>query len=276
MAETIELDPITGLPKKKLTATDPYSGQEFSAGSVNTETPSYKAYNPDTAGVQNIAGSATGYESAQGSAIKQLSDMITNGGLSAQQKATYYNAGAGTINDTAAAQKEAAQQDAYARGLGQSGVLSRSYGNVDKNTQQSLANLQADIESKSEASLADAISKVQSGIKSQQETALQKAQLAQQGEELRATLAMDENNYTKFMTQLKSTESMSNADRELALEKLAADYGLSKEELDQAKEQADREFWGDILGGGISGIASLLGGPAAGASASILSKLLGL
>lgn len=273
MADDYIIDPVTGQRKRRVVATD---GTEFTSTDVSTTTPAYKPYNPDTGAVNAAANQATGYEGTQDSAIKQLTAMIEGGGLSAEQRATMFNAGKTALEDTATSQKAQAEMDAYSRGLGQSGVLSRSYGAIDKNTQQGIGQLSSDIEQKAIDQISQAISQTQSGIKSQQETALQKAQLVQQGEELRAKLSMDENNYNAMMTQLKSTESMSNADRELALKELATQYGLSVAEMAAAKEQADKEFMGDILGGLIGGAGTLLAGPAGGATASVLAKLLGL
>jgi len=244
--------------------------------------PSWQAYQPSkvqtgyTVNQGNVM--QTPYTPMQGGVNKALSGMLQGGGYSPQAKQTMYAGAMAPVQEEAQKQREQAQADAYSRGLGGSGVLSRSYGNIDQSVLSRSAEVSGGIEAASAQNAAqnvlNAIGAYQSGQASQQDIQLSleqmrqqnattNAQLSQQYEQLKAQTNLDDRNMQLMLAQLEQAAYKTGADQELAWSQLR---NLSAAQLEQGKWVAEQqaksknmEFWGSLISN-IIGSGAILGG----------------
>lgn len=156
---------------------------------------------------------------------------------------------------------------AYARGLGQSGVLQRSLTDIQKGVGSSIASLAGQIEQQGAAQMMPAIQAVQTGQQNLQQMMLNQANynadLAQRHEQLAGELNMKQGDLETAMAQINATLDMSDADRKVKLAEIQNQYQLdaTKIEVLQREAQKDRvaSFFSNLLGGAADiGIAKYL------------------
>jgi hypothetical protein len=237
-------------------ATGPSGDSYFNPNTINTALPQQL----------KAASSSTPYDTAQTSAIQKLYDIANNGGYTPAQINTFMTGTEAGLQPQIDAAKLAAKNDAYARGLGGSSVLSANYANIDKGKIASLAQALAGYTQQGAAMVPGAISAIQQGVSSNQNLALQYNQmqmdLEKQKNDFAQQIGMDRATSQRFYDQLAATVSMSNADREVAMRQLQQQYNLTEDQIAAAKEIADQQsatsFFSNLLG---SGAALLLGTP---------------
>ena len=226
--------------------------------------------NPDLANIDYTGDSQlwkTGYSGAEQSAIERLLSIIKYGGYSPEQKQAMLNAGMTPINQEATAANTAATNSAYARGLGQSGVLSRSYGQIEGQKQDALTKLVGGIEAQSAAAVQPAIESIQQGVTSERNAKIQyeqiKADVAEKKAALATQLGMKQADIEMLMKQLNDTLYMSDADRAVKMAEIQNTFNLNEDQMKQAKETADADreanFWANLLGGLFGAGGSILG-----------------
>jgi hypothetical protein len=162
-------------------------------------------------------------------------------------------------------QKQAAANDAYSRGLGDSSVVAYNNNLIDKNTDAQAASIASNFASQGAQMVPTAISQVQSGQNAA--TALQ-TQTAQ----IQAQLGMNDEQMQQLTNQLNNAASQSDADRQLTYQNLQNQYGLSSQQLSilaqqantaaqQAQQNQQSNFISSLLGAGASaagGIPALI------------------
>jgi hypothetical protein len=221
-------------------------------------TPTTKTYDPTA----DMTGN-TKYSGTEDSAVSRLNSIIANGGYSPEQLAKMTEGAMAPVYQQAAKAKEASQGDAYSRGLGQSSVLSRSYGDIDSAVLGNMAQLSGDFTKQGADMVPQAIQLAQSGAG--QYLDYQKS-LAQ----IKAQLNMNDAQMEEAFARINSTADQSDADRQLSFDKMKNDFNLSDAQLQllvqQAENdrkykssQAEQDFWSNLIGS----IASL-GGTALG------------
>ena len=228
----------------------------------------------------------TPYTPMQGDVMSKLSELMGGGAYTPEGKQKMIAGAMAPVREEAERMKQGATEDAYARGLGQSGVLSRSQGEIDKATLARMAEVtggveQAAAENASRNAFA-AIQAFQQGQASEQEVSLNiermksenaraDAELAQRHEELKAQISLDDRQMQIMLAELEQAAYKTNADRELAEMQIMNNFNLSAAQLDLAKEvaianvkQANRDWWGNlianIIGAGATVTGGLLGG----------------
>ena len=227
-------------------------GPQAKTWNINAPNQVQTGYNPQ----------ATQYGGAEGSAIARLNQIIAQGGYSPEQQTQLAQPGINTILEEAERQRTAAKGDAYSRGLGQSGVLSRSYGDIDRSTQGSIGQLMGDIQAQGAQMVPGAVQQVQQGQSMAQEQAFREADLRQQHEQLAAQVGLGAADLEMALSQLNASIDMGNADRELETQRLQSQYNLSRSqaqavyeqalmERDQAGRDRTSNFFANLLGGGV-------------------------
>jgi len=224
-------------------------------GTIPGATPRYnkttKTYDPNA----DMTGKSE-YSGAETSAVGRLNSIIAHGGYSPEQKQTMIQGAMAPVYDAAEVAKKKAEADAYARGVGQSSVLSRSYGDVDKSVLSNLAQITGNVEKEGADKVNESIQLVQSGAAQKADYQAQKAQLA-------AQLNMNDSQMDQAFAQINSAADANDADRMLQYDKIKNDYNLSQAQFDllvaQAKNdqyqtEKDRKanFWANIIGSAAS------------------------
>ena len=211
----------------------------------------------------------TPYTPMQGDVMSKLSELMGGGAYSPEGKQKMIAGAMTPVREEAERMKQGATEDAYARGLGQSGVLSRSQGEIDKATLAHMAEVtggveQAAAENASRNAFA-AIQAFQQGQASEQEVNLSiermrlendkaNAELAQRHEELKAQINLDDRQMQIMLAELEQAAYKTDADRELAEMQIRNNFNLSAAQLELAKEVAiadvkksNRDFWANLI-----------------------------
>jgi len=237
------------------------------APKTERQTLDWTAYEPKLIQSTWTPSEQTPYSGAESGAIARLADIIKYGGYSPEQKQTML---AGAMQPVYQQAEEAGRQatgSAYARGLGQSGVLQRSLTDIQKGVGSSLAQLAGNIEQQSAAQVLPAIQTVQTGQQNLQQMAMAQAQynaqLAQEREQLAANLNMKAGDLQTAIDQINATLDMSDADREVTLAQIRNQFNLdaTKMEILQNEAKKDRtvSFFSNLLGGGFDILGGWLG-----------------
>ena len=220
----------------------------------------WTTYDPEKNGGFYDPTQSNKYTNAESSAINKLTAMAENGGYTDEQKNAMYNSAMTSVNNEADAMRESAKNDAYSRGLGQSSVLSRSYGDIDKSVLDQASTIKGNIESESAQMGMDAIEKIQAGEATAQQYAMEANQYKQN---LMAELSMNENELQMTLNQINSAIDMDNANRELELTKIKNDFNLTTAQMEQAIALADAQnsanFWANVTGGVLNGVTTVAG-----------------
>jgi len=252
----------------------------------------WQAYNPQQAQSAWNWGQQTPYAGVEQNAIAQLANIIQYGGYSPEQKQTMYTGMMAPVQQQAEEARRQAEADAYSRGLGQSGVLSRSYGDIDQQLLASGQQARGQIEAQGAAQVLPAIQAIQQGQQNLQQMGLQQAlsnaQLAQQREalasqlslgsgelaaqmaqtnaqialgreELATQLNMHQGDLERAIDQINATLDMSDADRQLELQRIMNQFNLDTAQLEMVQNEAKKDRWANFFGNLIGGGATVAG-----------------
>jgi hypothetical protein len=209
----------------------------------------------------------TAYSGAESGAISKLSDIIKYGGYSPEQKQAMLQGAMQPVYQQAEEAGRSATGSAYARGLGQSGVLQRSLTDIQKGVGSSMASLAGGIEQQSAAQVLPAIGAVQTGQANLQGMLQQQSQynanLAQQREQLAVQLNMKQGDLQSAINQINATLDMSDADRQVKLAEIMNNYQLDATKIQVLQEEAKKDriasFWASLLGGAATVTGGVLG-----------------
>jgi hypothetical protein len=209
----------------------------------------------------------TPYSGTEQSAIAKLADIIKYGGYSPEQKQTMLTGAMQPVYQQAEEAGRQATGNAYARGLGQSGVLQRSLTDIQKGVGSSIASLAGQIEQQGAAQLMPAIQATQTGQQNLQQMMLNQANynadLAQRHEQLAGELNMKQGDLETAMAQINATLDMSDADRQVKLAEIQNQYQLDATKLQVLQQEAQKDrvasFFSNLIGGAADiGIAKFL------------------
>ena len=224
----------------------------------------------------------TPYTPMQGDVMSKLSELMGGGAYSPEGKQKMIAGAMAPVREEAERMKQGATEGAYARGLGQSGVLQRSHGFIDQATLARMAEVtggveQAAAENASRNAFA-AIQAFQQGQASEQEVNLNiermrsenaraDAELAQRHEDLKAQINLDDRQMQIMLAELEQAAYKTDAERELAEMQIRNNFNLSAAQLELAKEvaiaevkQKNRDFWGNLIANILGGAATVAGG----------------
>ena len=257
------------VPSNVSTAYDPYQSD-----AIKKLIEQMQGYTPEQR--KNVL--TTPYSQYQQNALSVLVSMMQ--GTTPEGKRSIIEGAMAPVREEAARQRETTTGGAYARGLGQSGVLQRGLGQIDQSllarlaevtgnveqssTQNALNAVQAfqegqlgqqrlgfDIEESSVKNVLNALQLFQSGQASQQqvqlalekmkeENAFKNAELAQAYEELKTQTNLDERRLQLMLAELYQSAYKDDYTRSLEEQRIMQEYNISKAQLEQAKWVADQ------------------------------------
>ncbi len=211
----------------------------------------------------------TPYSPMQGDVMRTMAERMRGEAYTPEGKQKIIGGAMAPIHEMAAQMKQGATEDAYARGLGQSGVLSRSKGEIDRSTMARMAEVTGDVERwATENASKDAFAAIaafQQGHASEQEVNLSiermrlendqfNAELAQKHEELKRLTNLDERDMELALAELEQAAYKTDVDRELAEMKIKNQFNLDQAQLELFKEvaimegkQANADWWVDLI-----------------------------
>jgi len=229
------------------------------APTTQKQTLNWQQYNPQLVQSSWNPNQQTAYSGAEGGAIQQLSNILQYGGYSPEQKQTMYSGMMAPVYQQAEEARRQTEADAYSRGLGQSGVLSRGYGDIDKQLLSSGQQAMGQIEAQGAAQVMPAIQTVQQGqqnlLQMTQAQSQFNAQLAQEKEQLAAQLNMHTGDLQMALNQINATLEMSDADRQVQLQQIMNQFNLDAAQMEMLQNEAKKDRWSSFF-------ANLLGGAA--------------
>jgi len=231
------------------------------------QTLDWQAYQPQLVQSTWAPTEQTAYSGAESGAIGKLADIIKYGGYSPEQKQAMLQGAMQPVYQQAEQAGRQATGSAYARGLGQSGVLQRSLTDIQKGVGSSMASLAGGIEQQSAAQVLPAIGAVQTGQANLQNMLQSQSQynagLAQQREQLAVQLNMKQGDLQSAINQINATLDMSDADRMVKLAEIQNNYQLDATKLQVLQEEAKKDriasFWSNLLGGAMTATGGVLG-----------------
>ncbi len=218
----------------------------------------------------------TAYSPLHGDVISTLAQQMKGGAYTPEGKQKMITGAMTPVHEMAAQMKQGATEDAYARGLGQSGVLSRSKGEIDRTTLARMAEVTGRVEKDAAENASRnafaAITAFQTGQANEQEVKLSiermrlenaqaDADLAQKHEELKRQINLDDRQMQIMLSQLEQAAYMTDVDREQFEMQVRNNYNLSKAQIELGKEvaiaeikQANRDWWNDFIGNAIDAV----------------------
>jgi len=231
------------------------------------QTLTWQPYQPQAQTVDWSAATQTPYSGAESGAIAKLAEILKYGGYSPEQKQTMLSGAMQPVYQQAEEAGRSATGSAYARGLGQSGVLQRSLTDIQKGVGSNIAQLAGQIEQQGAAQVMPAIQAVQTGQQNLQQMMLNQAQynaqLAQERESLATQLNMKAGDLQTAIAQINATLDMSDADRQVKLAEIMNNYNLDATKLEVLQREAQKDrissFFANLLGGGANVLGGLLG-----------------
>jgi len=224
----------------------------------------WKPYNPQQVQSAWNPNQPTAYSGAEGGAIASLANIIKYGGYSPEQKQTMYGGMMAPVYQQGEEARRAAEADAYSRGLGQSSVLSRGYGDIDKQLMASGQQAMGQIEAQGAAQVMPAIQATQQGqqnlLQMQQAQSQFNAQLQQSHEQLAAQLNMHGGDLQMALNQINATLEMSDADRQVQLQQIMNQFNLDVTQMEMLQNEAKKDRWSSFFSNLLGGGAEILGG----------------
>lgn len=223
-------------------------------------TKNWDSYNPDNYGGFYDPNKANKYSGAESTMIDRLTGMVKHGGYTPEQKKAMYQGSMQNVYREADQARERVQNDAYARGLGQSSVLSRGYGDIDQAVLAESARVSGELERDSAQMGMEAMTKIQQGEQIAQQYAMEANQFKQN---LMAQLNMNEGQLNMALNQINSAIDMDTANREMQFTQIMNDFNLNRAELEIMQVQAEKDrkasFWSNLIGGTIGAGGNILG-----------------
>lgn len=234
------------------------------APTTERKTLDWKPYDPKLIQSAWNPNQQTAYSGAEGNAISQLANIIQYGGYSPQQQQTMYQGMMAPVQQQAEEARRQTEADAYRRGLGQSSVLSRGYGEIDKQLMASGQQAMGQITAQGAGMVLPAIQTVQQGQQNllQMAQAHQQfnAQLAQQREQLAVQLNMHGGDLQMALNQINAAMDMSDADRQVQLQQIMNQFNLDSAGMDILQNEAKKDRWSSFFSNLLGGGANVLGG----------------
>lgn len=195
----------------------------------------------------------TPYSPMQGDVMNRMGELMRGEAYSPEGKQKIIGGAMAPVQEMAQKMKQQATEGAYARGLGQSGVLQRSHGEIDRSTLARMAEVSGGVEQwATERSIQDAFAAIQAFQQGQvnerevsiaiEEMKLQNAEsnalYAQKYEQLKADINFDDRDMQKMLAELAQTAYQGDADREIAEMQIKNNFNLSVAQLELAKDIA--------------------------------------
>ncbi len=195
----------------------------------------------------------TSYDPMQGDVMNRMGALMRGEAYTPEGKQKIIGGAMAPVREEATRMKQQATEGAYARGLGQSGVLQRSHGEIDRSTLARMAEVTGGVEKwGTERSIQDAFSAItafQQGQASERDVNLAieqmklqnaqtNAQAAQDYENLKAQINLDDRNMQIMIAQLEQAAYQTDADREVAEMQIRNNFNLSVAQLELAKDIA--------------------------------------
>jgi len=228
----------------------------------------------------------TPYTPMQGDVMSKLSELMGGGAYSPEGKQKMIAGAMAPVREEAERMKQGATEGAYARGLGQSGVLQRSHGFIDQATLARMAEVTGGVElaaaENASRNAFEAIAAFQRGQGSEQEVNLNiekmklenakaDAELAQRHEELKRLTNLDERDMEIALAKLEQAAYKTDVEREQEEMRIKNQFNLDSAQFELLKETAiaevkksNRDFWANlianILGAGATVAGGALGG----------------
>ena len=250
-----------GIPQQ---ATGFYQPQAQSTDWQKAINQNWQAYQPQKVQTNYTpTAPTTGYDPYQQNALSTLVAQMQ--GTTPEGKQKIISGAMAPVYEEATRQREAATSGAYARGLGQSGVLQRSLGGIDQSTLARMAEVTGGVEQNSITNALNAVQLFQSGQASQQQVgvaveqmrtdnARTNAQLSQSYEELKGKMNIDDRQLQIALGQLAESAYKDDYTRSLEEQRLMQEYNISKAELEQMKwvseqqvKTANKNRWVDVF-----------------------------
>jgi hypothetical protein len=223
----------------------------------------WKPYDPKLVQSSYDPNAPNRYSGAEGGAIAALNSILQYGGYSPEQKQTMLAGSMAPVYEQANEAARRAQADAYARGLGQSGVLSRSYGDINKGVETSIAQLAGQIEQAGQAQVLPAIGAVQTGQKNLADMLQSQSQfnanLALEREKLATQMNLGAGELSAAIAKINSTAEMSDADRQVELQRIMNQFNLDATQMEILQNEAKKDRWSNFFSNLIGGGASIAG-----------------
>jgi hypothetical protein len=223
----------------------------------------WKPYDPQLVQSSYDPNADTKYSGAESGAINALNSIIQYGGYSPEQKQTMLAGQMAPVYEQANEAARRAQADAYSRGLGQSGVLSRSYGDINKGVENTIGQLAGQIEQAGQAQVLPAIGAVQTGQKNLAEMLQSQSQfnatLAQEREKLATQMSMSTGDLQAAIAKINSTAEMSDADRAVQLQQIMNQYNLDASKMEALQNEAKKDRWASFFSNLIGSGADIAG-----------------
>lgn len=188
----------------------------------------------------------TSYDPMQGGVMAKLAQLMKGGAYTAEGKQKMIAGAMAPVREEAELMKQQAAEGAYARGLGQSGVLSRSEGLIDKATLARMAEVTGTVElaaAENSTKVAfDAITAYQQGQASERDVNLSIETLKAGIDSEAARTALDalgayqfgqmsERDFNLSVEKLKLENAQTNAQYAQSYENLKAQINLSDREM---------------------------------------------
>ena len=246
------------------TTTPPSWQGSTTAPTTQRQTLDWKPYDPKL--IQSIwnPNQQTAYSGAEQNAISQLANIIQYGGYSPEQKQTMYQGMMAPVQYQAEEARQRAEADAYSRGLGQSSVLSRSYGDIDRGLTDAALQARGQIEAQGAAQVLPAIQTVQQGqqnlLQMMQAQQQFNANLAQQREQLATQLNMHSGDLQAVIAKINATLDMSDADRAVQLQQIMNQFNLDAAQMEMLQNEAKKDRWSSFFSNLIGSAAAVGGG----------------
>lgn len=238
----------------------------------------YKVYEPQKVQTEYTPATnvSTSYDPYTQNALSTLVAQMQ--GTTAEGKQKIISGAMAPVYEEAQKQKQAAEASAYSRGLGQSGVMQRSLGNIDQSVLSRMAEVTGGVEQNSITNALNAVQAFQSGQATQQQVQLSleqmkadnaatNAQLSQSYEQLKAQTSLDDRQLQTVLAGLYQSAYKDDYTRSLEEQQLMQQYNISKATLEQAKWVAEQQakaakgdFWGNLIGNIIGSAGEVVGG----------------
>lgn len=250
-----------GIPKQATGYYEPTAQSTDWLKAINT---GWSAYQPQKSQTNYTpTAPTTAYDPYTQNALSTLIAQMQ--GTSPEGKQKIISGAMAPVYEEATKQKEATTSSAYARGLGQSGVLQRSLGGIDQSTLARMAEVTGGVEQNSITNALNAVQLFQSGQATQQQVQLSleqmkadnaktNAELSQSYEQLKAQTSLDDRQLQIALGQLTESAYKDDYTRSLEEQRIMQDYNIDKATLEQAKwvaeqqaKQARGDFWSNLI-----------------------------
>lgn len=199
----------------------------------------WQPYDPKAIPSTYNFGQPTPYSGIESNAISQLSNIIQYGGYSPEQKQAMIQGAMAPVYQGAEEARQRTEADAYARGLGQSSVLSRGYADIDQSVLAALAGITGQIEQQGAGMIMPAIQAAQVGQQNLQQMMSAQAE-AEAGRGMTREQLLTQLNIAGG--ELESGLVRTGAELDVARQQIAAQLNMTEGELMTSIAQMNAEL----------------------------------